>query len=198
MKKSLDKIITESIEGDEDKLVIESQIDKIATKFSTLYPIGVTVLIPSDNELNRRIANVVMSKSQNAKLLEGVICKLTVEEVDRIVLAKDSEFRKHYGENVEEAFRALHGYFEEMIDKKNGRFSKHLVYDNEMRDVINVTLKLSKDRFAEFANVINGENILIIDDTIRKGQSIQEACRILLESYSPKTITVLTLMSRRS
>lgn len=99
-------------------------------------------------------------------------------------------------DNVEEAFRTLHTFFEEMMEKKNGKYSKHLVYDDEMRDVINVTLKLSEDRFAEFANVINGENILIIDDTIRRGQSIQETCKILLDSYAPKSITVLTLMSK--
>lgn len=184
--------------SNEDKLAIENQIDKIATKFASLYPIGVTVLIPSDNELNQYIARVVMSKSRNAKLLEGVICKLTVQEVDRIVLAANSEFRKHYGDNVEEAFKMLHTFFDEMIEKKNGKYSKHLVYDDEMRDVINVTLKLSEDKFAEFANVINGENILIIDDTIRRGQSIQETCKILLDSYAPESITVLTLMSRLS
>ena len=118
--------------SDEDKLAIETQIDKIASKFATLYPIGVTVLIPSDNYLNKYIANIIMSKSQDAKLLEGVICKLTVQEVDRIVLADNSEFRRHYGDNVEEAFRTLHSFFDEMREKKNGKYSKHLVYDDEM------------------------------------------------------------------
>lgn len=182
--------------SDADRLAIETQIDRIATKFASLYPIGVTVLIPSDNELNKYIANAIMSKSKNSKLLEGVICKLTVEEVERMVTAENSEFRKHYGENVEAAFRRLFTYFEEMKAKKNGRYSKHYVLDSEMRDVVNVTLKLSEDRYAEFANVINGENILIVDDTISRGQSIKETCKILTESYSPNSITVITLMSR--
>ena len=65
-----------------------------------------------------------------------------------------------------------------------------------MRDVLDSTLKLSDDKFAEFANKINGQDILIIDDTISRGQSIKEACQIMLESYAPKSITVLTLLSR--
>lgn len=64
-----------------------------------------------------------------------------------------------------------------------------------MRDVLDFTLKVSEDIYAEFANKINGQNILIIDDTISRGQSIKEACRIMMESYAPKSITVLTLSS---
>ena len=64
-----------------------------------------------------------------------------------------------------------------------------------MRDVLDFTLKVSEDIYAEFANKINGQNILIIDDTIGGGQSIKAACRIMMESYAPKSITVLTLSS---
>lgn len=62
--------------------------------------------------------------------------------------------------------------------------------------VLDFTLKLSDDRFAEFANKINGQDILIINDTISRGQSIQEICQIMRESYAPKSITVLTLLSK--
>jgi hypoxanthine-guanine phosphoribosyltransferase len=57
-------------------------------------------------------------------------------------------------------------------------------------------LKASDDSCAEFANKINGHNILIVDDTISRGQTIKEACNIMAESYSPKSITVLTLLSK--
>ena len=65
-----------------------------------------------------------------------------------------------------------------------------------MRDVLDFTFKTSTDRYAEFANKINGQDILIIDDTISRGQSIKEVCRIMNESYSPKSITVMTLLSK--
>ena len=83
-----------------------------------------------------------------------------------------------------------------MDKERNGYFSRHLIKNNQMRDVLDSTLKLSDDRFAEFANKINGQDVLIIDDTISRGQSIKEACQIMLESYAPKSITVLTLLSK--
>ena len=183
--------------SEEDKNAIERQFDIIAEKFSTIHPIGVTIIMPSGSELNEHIAGIVMSKSKNAEVINGVICKLTTEEVDRIVLEDmNSTFRKHYGEKFNAAYQTLCGYLDEMDEKRNGAFSRHLVLDKEMRNVLDVTLKLSTDRFAEFANKINGQDILIVDDTISRGQTIKEACNIMMESYAPKSITVLTLLSK--
>lgn len=164
--------------------------------FSKPNPRGVTILMPSGNELNNHIAEIVLSQSKNAELIEGVICKITTQEVDKIVLDFNSKFREYYKDNFNEAYYELGRYLDEMDKQRNGYFSRHLVTNNKMRDILDFTLKLSDDRFAEFANKINGQDILIIDDTISRGQSIKEACQIMMDSYAPKSITVLTLLSK--
>lgn len=179
-----------------DRNAIEKQFDAIATKFATMYPVGVTILMPSGSELNMHIADVVMSKSRNAELIKGVICKLTTEEVDDIVLDFNSKFREFYKDEFNSKYYELGRYLDLMDKERNGYFSRHLIKNNQMRDVLDSTLKLSNDRFAEFANKINGQDILIIDDTISRGQSIKEACHIMMDSYAPKSITVLTLLSK--
>ena len=185
-----------TFKSETDRIAIEQQFELIASKFSSLYPIGVTIIVPSGNELNKHIADVVMSKSNNSELIEGVICKLTTEEVNDIVLDFGSKFREHYKGSVNAAYEQLCKYFEDMNEKRKGTFSRHFIKDPEMRDVLDMTLKVSPDKYAEFANKINGQNILIVDDTISRGQTIKEACRIMQESYAPKSITVLTLLSR--
>ena len=179
-----------------DRIAIEKQFDAIAGKFASLYPVGITVIIPSGNELNKHIADVVMSKSKDAELIEGVICKLTTEEVDDIVLSLNSKFREHYKGNFNAAYHQFGKYLDIMNNERNGTFSRHFIKDPEMRDVLDMTLKVSTDRFAEFANKINGQDILIVDDTISRGQTIKEACHIIMESYAPKSVTVLTLLSK--
>lgn len=179
-----------------DRNAIEKQFDAIATKFATMYPVGVTILMPSGSELNMHIADVVMSKSRNAELIKGVICKLTTEEVDDIVLDFNSKFREFYKDEFNSKYYELGRYLDLMDKEGNGYFSRHLIKNNQMRNVLDSTLKLSDDRFAEFANKINDQDVLIIDDTISRGQSIKEACQIMLESYAPKSITVLTLLSK--
>lgn len=181
--------------SEEDREAIEKQFDLIASKFVSMYQKGITVLIPSGNELNKHIADIVLSKSENGELIEGVICKLTTEEVNDIVLDFNSKFREHYKDNFNSAYYRLDRFLDQMDKELKGTFSRHLIKDPEMRDVLDFTLKVSEDIYAEFANKINGQNILIIDDTIGSGQSIKEACRIMMESYAPKSITVLTLSS---
>jgi len=180
----------------EDAKSIEKQFHLIAEKFASIYPIGLTIIIPSGNELNTHIAEVVMSKSKNAELINGVICKMTTEEVNDIVMEDESKFREYYGKNFNTAYYKLLKYFDEMNNERKGTFSRHLIKDPDMRNVLDMTLKVSEDRFAEFANKINGQHVLLIDDTISRGQTIKNACDILMESYAPKSITVLTLLSK--
>ena len=179
-----------------DELNIEKQFHLIADKFSKLYPIGLTIVIPSSNELNHHIAEVLVSKSKKSKVIEGAICKLTTEEVNDIVLDPNSYFRKIYKSEFNEAYKQLTIYLTEMDEKKNGIFSRHLIKDKMMRDALLNTLKLSPDRYAKDSEIINGQDVLIIDDTISRGQTIKEACKIINESYFPKSITVLTLLSK--
>lgn len=182
--------------SESDRMAIEHQFDAIATKFATMYPIGVTILMPSGNELNTHIADIVKSKNQNAEVIEGLICKVTTEEVDEIVLDFNSKFREFYKDDFNSKYYELCRYLDLMDKKRNGYFSRHLIKNKQMRDILDLTLKLSEDKFAEFANKINGQDILIIDDTISRGQTIKEACHIMMESYAPKSITVLTLLSK--
>ena len=133
----------------------------------------------------------------DAEIVNGVIRKLTTEEVDRIVLYDDNcRFRQVYRDNFNEAFQQLRDYLEIMNQERGGYFSRHFILNKEMRNVLDMTFRRSKDHFAKYANKINGQNILIIDDTISRGQSIKEACQIMMESYAPKSITVLTLLSK--
>jgi phosphoribosylpyrophosphate synthetase len=181
---------------DEAKVAIEQQIEAIATKFSSVYRTGVTVLIPSGNQLYNRIEEIILSKCENGELIEGVICKLTTDEVDDIVLDFNSKFREHYQDNFNDAYYRLGTFLDQMNEERNGTFARHLIKDAEMRDVLDFTLKVSQDRYAEFANKINGQNILIVDDTTSRVQSIIAACKIMMESYAPKSITVLSLLSK--
>lgn len=180
----------------EDAESIEKQFHLIAEKFASIYPIGVTITIPSGNELNTHIAEVVMSKSENAKLIQGVIRKMTTEEVNDIVMEDESKFREYYGNNFNDAYYQLLDYLEKMNKERNGTFSRHFIKDPNMRNILDMTLKVSEDSYARFANTINGQHVLLIDDTISRGQTINNACNILMESYAPKSITVLTLLSR--
>ena len=57
--------------SEEDREAIEKQFDLIPSKFVSMYQKGITVIIPSGNELNKHIADIVLSKSENGEFIEG-------------------------------------------------------------------------------------------------------------------------------
>ena len=83
-----------------------------------------------------------------------------------------------------------------MDKERGGMFSRHFVKDREMRNVLTDTFKVSALRCARKSKYITDKDILIIDDTIGNGQTIKSACQVMMESYAPKSITVLTLLSK--
>ena len=182
--------------SEQDRKDIETQFDKIASKFAKAHKTGTTILMPSGSDLNEHIAEVIASKSPKAEIIKGVICKITTETVADIVLDFDSKFRKVYKDDLKSKYSELCGYLDVMDKERDGYFTRHLINNPKMRDVLDTTLKVSDDSLAKYANKINGQDILIIDDTISRGQTIREACKIMKECYAPKSITVLTLLSK--
>ena len=179
-----------------DKDAIDKQFNDIAEKFSKMYQYGPVIVIPSTNELNTYISNIIVSKNHNAKLIKGVIRKLTTEEVKKIVLDKNSEFRKYYKDDFDEAYDLLDDYLDTMDKEKDGYFAGHYVKDKKMRNILKDTFKATDDNYARFAKELTDKDILLIDDTVSRGQSIKSACKIISDTYSPKSITVLTLLSK--
>lgn len=182
--------------SDGDRASIERQFHAIAEKFAQRYPIGVTIIIPSKSPLNMHIAEVVMSKSKNAELITNAIYKITTEEVDDMVLEKDSLFRKVFKDNFDEKYEELCGYLNDMEETHDNLFSRHMVKDGKMRDTLLTTFKVSRLRYGTLSKKINGRDVLLIDDTISRGQSIRDAIKVLKDSYAPRSMTVLTLLSR--
>lgn len=181
---------------DKDKEAILNQIDIIAQKFANMYPLGFTVLIPSGNHLNRMIGEIVKRKGKDVLIVDDVLTKITTEEVMDIVLEKGSQFHIYYQNAMDTALRQLKIYLDKMDEEKGGYFTRHYIRDAKMRDVLNKTLKLSNDAVARYSKSIDGKDVLLIDDSISRGQTIKEACKILMENYEPKSITVLTLFSK--
>lgn len=182
--------------SNEDRNEILNQIHLIAEKFARIYTAGFTILIPSGNSLNRMISNILKSKAANIVVVDDVLTKITTEEVMDIVITQNSPFLCYYKNSMEQALRQLKTYLEQMDKERGGYFTRHFVRDSKMRDVLTQTLKLSNDAAARYSKDIDGKDILLIDDSISRGQTIKEACQIINENYEPKSITVLTLFSK--
>lgn len=179
-----------------DKEKLYERFAEITKKFAQSHNFNVSVLIPSSNKLNSEISKVI-SEVTGLRVIEDLFLKLTTLEVLETIDQKDSKFKLHYKDKTEEALNSLMIYIKRMDKEKGGKFARHFIKDNEMRNVIDNTLTCYGEYWAEYAKDINDKDILLIDDTISRGQTIKEACNAILDTYNPKSITVLTLFSKK-
>lgn len=156
---------------------------------------GTTIVLPSTNELNMTFANIVKGKIRNTKIIDDLIFKMTVEEVRDCIGMPNSPFYQRYGRSKKDFSKALHIFDSYCKGMKDGYFRFHLIKDLDMRKVITQTMKLNPASAGSYADAINEKDILLLDDSITNGNSMNEAIKIIRDNYAPKSITVLTLMS---
>jgi len=182
-----------------DRKKVLEQFASITDKFVKTHGYEITLLIPSSSRLNNYIAEMIEQKSSGpVTIIDDLIIKLTTSEVEEIVRKPNSKFNRHYKTEYErrQAISDFERYLDNMDREKGGRFARHYIPDFDMRKLIDSTLKVSDDRAAEYANMINGSDLLIIDDTVTNGDSIRETIKLIKQCYAPKSITVLTLLSK--
>lgn len=172
--------------------VVSRRIEDISQKLlSITQGIDVTIMLPSSNQLNKYFAGVIAKKCKNPKYIPDVLVKLSIEEVDNYIFNKDSLFRKHYGKKFEQAYAIFKNYCRGM--EKGFQF--HMIYDIDMRKVIEHTISLNNKLYSKYIKAINDKNIILVDDSITLGQSLKEATSIIKDNFAPKSILVVTLFS---
>ena len=159
----------------------------------TIQSDAVTIIILDENCLDNDDVQNLISEYPNADLIIGAVCRMTTEEVNDIVLEKGSHFRKVYKSNFNTAYGQLCEYLSAMDKERDGTFSRQMVKDDVMCESILLTLQLTSNRYAKDSGKLNYRDVMIIENP-GIGQSIADACHLLNECYSPKSITVVTLL----
>ena len=176
-----------------DIINLLKQFIRIAEKIKSKYDTIIT--IPSSNELNiqflYRLNKIVKSNFQITDYLN----KLNIEDVyENFIDWK--QLKLDYGDKYDSAKRLLNKFFSNMEKDNNNYFSYKFIKDVNLRKYITMTIYSDDEKTIEYAPHINGKNILILDDTIGTGKTISEACKEILETFTPNSITVITLFSK--
>lgn len=184
---------------DKCRVAIFNRIGKVTDKISSLHQSGIIVLIPNGNELNRLVAYLLSRHYNDIVITEAILTAVTTEELWDIATNKGSEFLSRYdGENsIEQALIELKSYIEPMDKECKGYLSWDYIKNMHMRTALKRTLNQSDDEAARFMQHFNDKDVLLIDDSIPKGQNIISVCNILRNSYLPKSISVLRLFDKR-
>ena len=152
----------------------------------------------SDEE---QIASIVLSLVKGHYFMDGnkrtafsvfvILCKF-----NNIKISKTE--RQIYKNDFDNALKELETYFAKMSPNTHypmdAVFKRHKIANAEMRNAIDKTLAVADPN--SYHTELNNKNILIIDDIISRGASIRESIKIIKQTYTPKSITILTLLSK--
>ena len=179
---------------------IEVLFENIVDKFLESYSTNITIVMPICNPLISLIAETIQRKVKNCKIIKDCLRKLTTNEVWEALDAIDSPFRKRFGKtrhDWETAMRDMKLAFNKMNIEENGNFTYHLLPPNdEYREFITLTLSCDEFSRGKYVNEFYDHNILLLEESTSNGFSvrdIQQECEVL-NSFQPKSITVLTML----
>ena len=156
------------------------------------------MVVPSGGGVNDLLANIISQKEPESVIIGDVMRKLTTDEVWKNLSKLNSPFRKKFGKTENEWFQTkteMIDSFNEMKKQRNGYFTYHLT-PKKYRDEITVTLSKNETTSARYVSKFYHRNILIIDDSISRGHTIENACEII-KDFEPNSITVLTMFSKK-
>lgn len=184
-----------------DREVIYSHIHDIVRKMTSVIRKDLTVIMPSSNLLNRYFSKEIEKGIGDINIYgSDIIVKRSSDEILEDIRLPESAFFKYYHRSSPYEYRQsvekFLNYKSDMDRNHDGNFTYHCVRDEQMRNLITRTMKSVDENFEEASRLINGRDILLLDDSISRGSTIKEAIEIIGELYVPKSITVLTLFSK--
>lgn len=163
--------------------------EKIEPKYDTI------ITIPSNNQLNEKFLHRLDKIIKTDHQIENYFSKMSTDEVYEDFIDR-KQIRKDYSDKYDDIMFKLTKFFRTMEKNNDGYFSYKYIKDLKLRKYITKTMYSDDDEAIEYVRYINNKNILVLDDTIGSGATISEACKSIIETFTPKSITVITLFSK--
>lgn len=162
---------------------------KLLSRYDTI------IKTPSNNQLNTIVFGYLIRLIPHDYALEDFFEKLSANEVYESFI--DDEYIYNNFKNPKAVFNAIDDSFKMMNAENNGVFSYKYIYRSIYRNAIMQSLRIKNYSSCElnYANAINGKDIMVFDDTITTGKTISDSGSAIKEMFAPKSITYVTLFS---
>lgn len=149
------------------------------------------IMIPSHSKINKKFMESLYDILKARHKIEYLFSKIELnhDEVEQFIdydaIKKDYEYPRKIEIEIEKILYKLNGTEKEFEAKLvNKKYLKYIKF-----------LQIKDD--PDSVEQINNKNILILDDVFSSGTTISQAVDAIKQNYNPKSITVVTLLSKK-
>lgn len=160
---------------------------EICKKINNTY--DTIVITPSSTNINERFMKVISKQVQAENIVREFLVKIKKEEIIDDNLIDKEQITKDYPNNYNEVITKISRSFRRMegadfeakhLDKKYLKYVKYIGVNNDLN----------------IRPMIDGKDILVLDDTISSGTTVSQCIDGITSNFTPKSITIVTLLSK--
>ena len=159
---------------------------KINRHFDTI------IMIPSSSKINEKFLSYIYNVvNANCKIVDMFSKQpLDVENLDILI-----DYKKIYSENNDNEAEKIIEYIERELFKLE-RENKDFEAKNFNKRYLKYLKFLNDNPKIDYIRNITNKDILVLDDTYSSGTTISQAIQAIKQNFEPKSITVITLLSK--
>jgi hypothetical protein len=160
---------------------------EICKKINNTY--DTIVITPSSTNINERFMEVISKQVKADNIVREFLVKITKEEIIDDDLINKAQIIKDYPDN-----------YNEIITKINRAFNRMEGADFEAKVMNKEYLKYIKyigvNNNVNIRPIMDDKKILLLDDTISSGNTVSQCIEGIISNFTPKSITIVTLLSQ--
>lgn len=148
------------------------------------------ITIPSSSDINKKFMKVISRQVKSEYNLEGLFSKLSIETIINNDLIDIEQIKKDYP-NSKKADDVVNEIYDSLDKMPTDDFEAKRIRKKYLKYIKYITLG---DKINAM-DKINDKDILILDDIMSSGTTISQCVENIRETFLPKSITVITLLS---
>lgn len=153
------------------------------------------IMTPSNNDLNKTVFGYLKRIVCHDVAYENFFEKLSANDVYENLI--DDDYIEKTFTSTDKVYNEIDDAFGLMNKNNNGIFSYKFLQNSKYRDAIIQSMKVNIGPHSDlnYAEAINGKDVLVFDDTITTGKTISDSGKAIYDIFAPKSITYITLFS---
>lgn len=147
------------------------------------------IMVPSRSQMNRIFMKEIARNLKCENTITDYFTKIDLEDLVTGDYIDRAQLQVDYGADWEDKFNTIYRCLGHMGDHFEAK-------EIRPKELLKYVKYISQKDGADIRSLVDGKNVLILDDIVSSGQTISQCAKNVLSNFVPKSLTVITLLSR--